>query len=57
MQVEIDSEVDPSLAGPDIADVTRPFLVRFVCFEVPVQQVGRNVEGVIAVLLSGSCFA
>lgn len=49
--IEIDDHghVEPTLAGPDIRDVTRPFLVRPACREVPVQQVGRYVEPMVTV--------
>jgi len=49
MQVEDHSEIQPALACPDIADVSRPFLVGHVCGEVTVQQVQRDVELVIAI--------
>ena len=62
MQIEDDSQIQPALAGPDVADVTgllpgnglpanheRAFLVGSICREVTVQQVWRDVERVIAV--------
>lgn len=49
MQVEDDSQIEPTLLRPDIADVTRPFLVGAIRIEIPVQQVGRDVEAVVAV--------
>ena len=49
MQIEDDGQIQPALAGPDIADVARPFLVRLICFEVAIQQVRGDVEGMIAV--------
>ena len=49
MQVQDKGEVEPSRSGPHIADVTRPFPVRLICVEVPVQQVWCDVEGVVAV--------
>ena len=48
MQIKDDGEVKPALLGPDIADVTGPFLVRVLCGEVPIQQVRRDVEAVVA---------
>ena len=49
MQIEDDSEIQPALAGPDVADIARPFLVGPIRREVTVQQVRRDVERVIAV--------
>ena len=49
MQIQDHRQIKPALAGPDIADVTRPFLVGPVGGEVALQQVWRDVEGVIAV--------
>ena len=49
LQIEDNGEVEPSLSGPHLADVTRPFPVQLICLEVPVQQVWRDVEGVVAV--------
>ena len=43
------SQIQPSLTRPNIGDVTGPLLIWLVCHEVTVQQVGRNVELVIAV--------
>ena len=57
MQVQDHRKIQPSLTGPHIADVTGPFLVGFDSCEVPVQQVRRNIELVIAVPLSADCFA
>ena len=57
MQVQYHGEIQPAFGRPDIADVTGPFLVWLICNEVSVQQVGRNVERVIAVPLSADCFA
>ncbi len=57
MQVQDHSQIQPALAGPDIADIASPFLIGFVGVEVAIQQVRRNVELVIAVPLSADCFA
>ena len=57
MQIEDHGEIKPSLACPDIADITGPFLVGRVGGEVTIQQVRRNVELVIAVPLSADCVA
>ena len=57
MQVEDDGKIQPAFARPDRGNVTCPFLVRLICNEVSVQQVGRNVELMVAVPLSADCFA
>ncbi len=49
IQVADDSQIEPTLPCPDIAYVTRPFLVGAVCMEVPVQQVRRDVEAMIVI--------
>lgn len=49
MQVQDHSQIQPALTGPDVADVTGPFLVWLIRCEVTIQQVRRNVELVIAV--------
>lgn len=49
MQVEDHSQIQPALAGPDIADVARPFPIGSICREVTVQQVRRDIEPVVAV--------
>ena len=49
MQAEDYGEVQPSLTCPDMAEVTCPFLVRRISVEVPIRQVWRDVELVIAV--------
>ena len=49
MQVQDHGQIQPALAGPDVADITRPFLVRHGCREVAVQQVRCDVECVVAV--------
>jgi hypothetical protein len=49
MQIQNGSQVQPTLAGPYIRDVARPFLVRRGCGEVPIQQIGSHRQGVIAV--------
>ena len=49
MQVEDDSQIEPAFAGPYIADVPRPFLIGRIRMEVPVQQVRRDVEAVVAI--------
>ena len=42
----------PPLAGPDVTDITRPFLVWLGGMEVAIQQVRGDVECVIAVRLA-----
>ena len=49
VKVEDDREIQPALAGLDIGDVTRPFLVWPGQRKVLVQQVGCDVERVVAV--------
>lgn len=49
MQIQNHDQIEPALTGPDIADINDPFLIREICFKVTVQQVGRDVELVIAV--------
>ena len=49
MRAEDYGEVQPSLTCPDMAEVTCPFLVRRISVEVPIRQVWRDVELVIAV--------
>lgn len=39
----------PPFSGPDIADVACPFLIGSIGVEVSVQQVGRDVERMVAV--------
>ncbi len=46
---EDEGEIQPSLTGPDIADVTCPFLVGPIRCEVTVQQVCRDLEPVVFV--------
>ena len=43
------SKIQPAFSGSDIADVASPLLVWFVCAEVMIQQVWRDVELVMAV--------
>ena len=57
MQIEDHCQIQPTLAGPDVADIARPFLVRLICFKVAIPQVRGDVERVIAVPLSADCFA
>ena len=57
MQVQDHSQIQPALAGPDIADIARPFLIGLISGEVPIQQVRRDIELMIAVPLSADCFA
>jgi hypothetical protein len=49
IEVENNSKVEPSLAGPDVRDITGPFLVGRTRREVLVEQVRRDVEPMIAV--------
>jgi hypothetical protein len=49
VQVQDDCQIQPALAGPDVADIARPFLVGPIRREVTIQKVWRDVERVIAV--------
>jgi len=49
MQIQDHGQIQPALTRPNIANVTRPFQVWPVCCEVPIQQVRRNVELVVAI--------
>ena len=52
MPVQDHSQIPPSFACPNIADVTSPFLIGHISTEVTIQQVWCNVERVIAIPLS-----
>ena len=49
VKVNDHGKIDPSLPRPDIGDVARPLLVRPARREVLLQEIRRDVEGVIAV--------
>ncbi len=49
VQVQDHRQIEPALPGPDVADVTRPFLVGLIGSEIALKQVRRDVERVIAV--------
>ena len=49
MQVQYYSEIQPAFARPYVADIACPFLIRLCSREVPIQQVRRDVELVIAI--------
>lgn len=49
VQIKNHSKIRLSPTPPHVADVVRPFLVWQFCAEVSVQQVGRNVEDMVAV--------
>ena len=57
MQIQDDGQIQPTLAGPDIANVSSPLLVWRISGEVSIQQVRCNVELVVAAPLSADCFA
>src|ERR671911_914744 len=48
-QIEHNGQVQPALTRPDVRDIRVPILVRTVCREVLLEQVGRDREGVMAV--------
>lgn len=49
MKVQDHSKIQPTFTGPNVADVASPLLVWLTCSEVPIQQVRRNVELVVAI--------
>ncbi len=49
MQIEDDSEVEPSLRRPDIGDVAGPFTVGRIGGEIAVQPVCRDTQAMVAV--------
>ena len=49
VQVQDHRQIEPALAGPDVADVSCPFLIGLIGSEVALQQVWSDVERVIAV--------
>ena len=57
VQIEDHGQIQPAFARPYVADIACPFLIRLFSREVPIQQVRRDVELVIAVPLSADCFA
>ena len=52
IQIAYDGQIQPTLTGPDIGYIARPFLVWGISREVLVQQIRRNVERVVTVRLS-----
>lgn len=49
MQVQDYSQVKPALTGPNVADITRPFLVWCFCHEVTIQQVRCDIQLMVIV--------
>jgi hypothetical protein len=49
VQIDDDSEVQPALDGPDVRDVSTPFLVRALGCKVLVEQIGRYGPGMLTV--------
>jgi hypothetical protein len=49
IQVEYDREIQPTFPCPDVGDITSPLLVRGIRREILIQQIRRDIEGVIAV--------
>ena len=49
VQIQDHGQIQPAFAHPNIADIACPFLVRRISREVPIQQVQRNFELVVAV--------
>jgi len=57
VEVEDDSQIQPSLTRPNVTDVASPLLVWGISVEVAIQQVWRDIELVVTVPLSADCFA
>ena len=49
VQIQDHGQIQPALARPYAADIACPFLIRLFSREVPIQQVRRDIELVIAV--------
>jgi hypothetical protein len=49
VQVQDHRQIEPAFPGPDIADVSCPFLIGLIGSEIALQQVRCDVEGVITV--------
>ena len=49
VRIQYYSEIQPAFARPYVADIACPFLIRLFSREVPIQQVWRDVELVIAI--------
>lgn len=49
MQVEDNSQIQPSLTRPDVTGVTSPLLVWGISVEVAIQQVWRDIELAVTV--------
>ena len=49
VKVQDHRQIEPALPGPDVADVTRPFLIGLIGSEIALKQVWGDVERVIAV--------
>lgn len=49
MKIEDTCPIEPALAGPNVRDITRPFLIWPIGRKALIQQVGRNVERMVAV--------
>jgi hypothetical protein len=49
IQAKNHGQIEPAFARLHIADINHPFLIGPICREVPVQQVWRDIEVVIAV--------
>ena len=49
VQVQGHSQAKPALTGPNVADITRPFLVWCFSHEVTIQQIRRDIELMVTV--------
>src|SRR4051794_31892056 len=48
-QIEDHGQVEPALAGRDIGDIRQPDLIRLLGHEIPIEQVGRDRQRMLAV--------
>ncbi len=48
-QIEDHGQVEPALAGRDVGDIRQPDLIGLLGHEIPIQQVGRDRQGMLAV--------
>ena len=49
VQVQDHRQIEPALPGPDVADVSCPFLIGLIGSEIALKQVWGDIERVIAV--------
>lgn len=49
IEIANNGQIQPAFTGLDVGYVTSPFLVWAICREILIQQVGRDVERIVAV--------